>query len=261
MEKILNNKKKLISNNPKEELFVKNLKDFKRIFDKYNIKFWLDWGTLLGAVREGRIIPWDEDIDLGVSSDDYKKIILTFPEFKKKGFLVNEIPIPNTEFPCIKYSFTRWEVTIDVFSYYFQRDEVISFNTNFVPGHKFIKRYLWFLWRLLLAAEINTFSKTECILKKFHQCLLFLVPSQVKGYLIDKIKHFLIEIDNRNHIKKIILPRYYFEELKKIEFYGEKFNIPRNSEFYLERIYGKNWKKPSQNWCWTESSFVVKDNG
>ena len=40
----------------REKLSVKDLKEVKEVFDSLDIKFWLDWGTLLGAVRDGKII-------------------------------------------------------------------------------------------------------------------------------------------------------------------------------------------------------------
>lgn len=56
--------------NSMEEWQIKEneLKDalfsLKNIFDEFNIKFILRWGTCLGAVRDGRLLPWDSDLDL-----------------------------------------------------------------------------------------------------------------------------------------------------------------------------------------------------
>ena len=45
------------------ELF-KLLKDLDELFRKYNIKYFLAFGTLLGCVRDGGYMPWDDDVDL-----------------------------------------------------------------------------------------------------------------------------------------------------------------------------------------------------
>jgi hypothetical protein len=49
-----------------------------RILDAAGITWWLTCGTLLGAVREGRVLPWDGDIDLGVWPEDMPAVQTAF---------------------------------------------------------------------------------------------------------------------------------------------------------------------------------------
>ena len=72
-----------------EEMCVENLKEIKRILDDAGVKYWLDFGTLLGAVRDGKFIPWDTDIDLGMMCAEGCKVIARIEEFEKKGFKVD----------------------------------------------------------------------------------------------------------------------------------------------------------------------------
>jgi phosphorylcholine metabolism protein LicD len=64
----------------KLETMFENVLNF---FNDNGITYWSDGGTLLGSVRDGKHIPWDDDEDVGMDAKNYFKLLRLIPEFKK----------------------------------------------------------------------------------------------------------------------------------------------------------------------------------
>jgi len=64
------------------------LKDTHELFQKYEIEYWIDFGTLLGAIRHHGIIPWDDDIDLSIDIKDEEKLLSLKPLFEKLDYVL-----------------------------------------------------------------------------------------------------------------------------------------------------------------------------
>jgi len=56
------------------------------LLTRHGIAHWLDWGSLLGAVRHGALIPWDGDVDFGLLSDDWGPLPDLAGEIEAAGF-------------------------------------------------------------------------------------------------------------------------------------------------------------------------------
>lgn len=62
-----------------------------RVCEKYNIRYFLDYGALIGAIRHQAFIPWDDDVDLTFTRDEYEKFIrVAQKEWKEGPFFVHK---------------------------------------------------------------------------------------------------------------------------------------------------------------------------
>lgn len=74
-----------------KELSLQELKeiefDILKVFDDFckenNIRYYLAYGTLLGAIRYKKFIPWDDDVDLLIPRDDYNRMIKLFKDSER----------------------------------------------------------------------------------------------------------------------------------------------------------------------------------
>jgi lipopolysaccharide cholinephosphotransferase len=55
------------------------IKEVKRICDEEKIQYFIIGGSALGAVRHGGFIPWDDDIDIGMTRDNYERFLQMAP--------------------------------------------------------------------------------------------------------------------------------------------------------------------------------------
>lgn len=106
------------------------LAKFKEVCDKYGLTFWLESGTLIGAVRHKGYIPWDDDIDVCMMRKDYDKLVSIAQEefthplvfqtaYTEKDFIRGHAQIRNVNtsaiIPCEIYKDFNQGIFIDVF--------------------------------------------------------------------------------------------------------------------------------------------------
>ncbi|MBT8321131.1 MAG: LicD family protein [Eudoraea sp.] len=64
------------------------LKEAAALFHKHKIAYWLEGGTLLGIIREDRLLPWDNDLDFSMMCDQLNLVNALLEDLKRKGFRV-----------------------------------------------------------------------------------------------------------------------------------------------------------------------------
>lgn len=62
-----------------------------KVCTEHNLRYTLAYGTLIGAVRHGGFIPWDDDIDLMMPREDYEKFLSVWAESAPEGYILQNI--------------------------------------------------------------------------------------------------------------------------------------------------------------------------
>ena len=96
------------------------LEEIDRICRKHNISYWLDGGSLLGAVRHGGFIPWDDDIDIAMPQDDARRFAEVAPKELPSTLRLQTPDTENTREPIMKVR--------DLNSFYVEGNEDFSLD-------------------------------------------------------------------------------------------------------------------------------------
>ena len=227
------------------------LKYIDDVCGKYDIKYWLCSGTLLGAVRHGGFIPWDDDLDIEMLRDDYKKFVKVVAMEGNNRYVLQTHQTDFNYFApygklrdlrsCIKEDSTNdlyykfHGAYIDVFimepsSFLIlhkisnKLQDVLLFKANGLLKNKFIRRCYFSLMCILLHNILFPVLQTLSALN-------------AKGQL----RHTMGSCFTKPRYNDDIFP------LKDIEFEGSKFPVPGNTHSYLSKIYGDYMVIPNVN--------------
>ena len=113
---------------PEENKLLLNdmLNDVCNLLDSHNIAHWIDGGTLLGSVRHGGQIPWDDDVDIGVLIKDYNKLTFILKKLPDKYKTTFENPLIKVYIPKLWYKNqlqTFATPTLDIFPWKLKDDK------------------------------------------------------------------------------------------------------------------------------------------
>lgn len=61
--------------NDTQKYILHVLREVTRVLEELNIPYFMQGGTMLGAIRHGGFIPWDDDVDLGIPRADYDRLL------------------------------------------------------------------------------------------------------------------------------------------------------------------------------------------
>ena len=220
------------------------------------IKYWLDCGSLIGAVRHKGFIPWDDDIDIGMLREDYENFIKAFPGTSNR-YIFKSMEIDKDYYfaygkvmdnKTVLYEPNRngykIAVNIDVFVYDNAPDD----------DRKMKRQYdMRDVWRMLNNAQTGLHRKTDNSFKEFAVAvsgvLLNIFP---RGYfnkmLIKNSKKYANKntkrVGNFTANARMACDKEVFREFIEVQFEGKSFPAPIGYDLWLKAFYGDYMKLP-----------------
>lgn len=228
---------------------VEMLEYFDNICKQHDIKYWLSSGTLLGAVRHGGFIPWDDDLDVEMFPEDYKKMCEVFSALQSDDYALQ---IQATD-PLFYRSCAKLR---DKHSYL---EDTYCYDLNFKYRGIFIDIFclepasMGKLVRLTGGLENKVLYKLASLKSR----TLSKVLSKPLYFVLSKIIYPVLSFvsrkcgDGRTYHHRLGMgfarPRYVEDllPLSEVEFEGYKFPAPANTDNYLRIIYGDYTKLPN----------------
>jgi len=241
-------------------IILEMLIEFDRICRKHDIKYSIDGGTFLGAVRHKGFIPWDPDADIVIMRDEYNRFFeLCKTELDSERFLLQDY---RTD-PYYRWGYAR----------------ILRKNTEYIrAGHEHIgaKNGIFIdIFTMDSVPDSFIFRRVHCIscfcirkilwskagrkvhpsfLKRKWYGLLSLIPRD----FMFKIRDMVAACCNKNSISELVrhmcsphpkghiygFPRKLFDDLVEYEFEGHKFFAFKDYDWYLKSIYGDYMTPP-----------------
>lgn len=234
------------------------LKEVKRVCKKNDLRYYLCFGTCLGAVRHKGFIPWDSDIDIFMYASDVDKLLKLQNEFQKEYFIQSSETDPGFGANCLRIrksdtTFIENElrdqdinhgVWIDVYPLYYCPESKRKMKLYVV---------LSFFNRLLIANRVpKNHGKAIKIVSK---AIITAIPNGLKKKIIRKINNSLKSTRNTKEVYHFfngaikmnnldISKAAWFREPSQLEFEGELFDGPTCPDLYLKKTYGDYMKLP-----------------
>jgi len=234
-------------------------KVLKKIFDENNIECWLIYGALLGMVREGKLLEWDNDIDIAIWDTSLGDVELVVSEFNDKGITVH-----FTESGHVSFNYNNQHISAMVYS--IEDDKAVRYTfTNMrkfkktADGVKHLKgldkttqllKYIrWLSMKPYYVGNSPQFISEDLQKTLIHA--FYLMPNRLRLFLKRTVE-IILSSGCKYFTEEV--PAKFFLDLSTIPFYDFTVKVPSDKEGYLEYKYGADWMVPKRDYIYYKDS-------
>ncbi|MDR1027768.1 MAG: LicD family protein [Rickettsiales bacterium] len=207
---------------------AKALARFDSFCRKNGLKYFLYYGTLLGAVRHGGFIPWDDDIDLGMPAEDWRR--LNEPAMRDKLSAIGmdiTAALSSFDWPY-KVSLHGTPIALDIYPFYDYSEKM-----DRAEHAQFLKKYAAQADKIRLMLRCGG-DAAKAIEKMSTRWLGGRAPDRRGGDMIRGLEYPRADYD-------VVHPRAEILPLGTIKFEGLDLPRPADADGFLSRLYGNNY--------------------
>lgn len=232
-----------------------NLLDFMKWFDglcrKNGIQYTLHGGTLLGAVREKGFIPWDDDIDIGMTREEYRKIEKVIPRDRDARVYL------DSDRDKIKKVWLNEEgkekVWIDIFIYDFISEKKSAQKMKI----SFLKALTAFSKSKATMEVFRTNGRARGISKILYELIYAvsrLLPLEKRIKNFDRFcekaftgnRKLVHRANDQLWAMPMIVPAGSLKSFERVLFEDAEFMITRDYDTILTQLYGSEYMVPKK---------------
>ncbi|MCR4592830.1 MAG: LicD family protein [Bacteroidaceae bacterium] len=237
------------------------LSEIKRVCKKHGIRYFITGGTAIGAYFWEKILPWDDDVDVGMLRPDYEHFMsVAQEEFGDEYFVQTpetdshvpfffmKVRMNGTEFNEETFSHIKMHqgIYVDIFPFdkvpKSKRKEQIQYNIlNFLNG-LFIAKEIW-QWRFCGHCDIAKPRERGFIPCLMTRILITLLPKSIIFWMMKRTQTFFnnseTEIYKNIITKSERIASYDVTHAQLVKLGNLEVAAPKDLLTYLNNHYGK----------------------
>lgn len=241
-----------------QDRILEIMKFIDKICRDNNITYYIMGGTALGAVRHGGFIPWDDDLDIFMTPENYKKFKCIFEETRSNKLILQEWKTSNKylEYAKIRMNGTTFiEKNLKEYKDIHHGIYVDIMILHKAPKTDIGKKIVYLQSKYVTLYGLSQRNwEPKNIYQKYMLNLLKIIPNSIICELCYKN---IYRYDERINFKEYcywITPAKYSKGIFKKEVFQKPINIkfedtylyaPSEIEDYLKNRYGDYMKMPS----------------